>query len=98
MKFDAKIIRFEPPRIKRHLLDLPHPPQDQEVSTDEFRGAIKRACVGKPFHEFPEAFRAYIASAYRTLDIDGKTANSSQCRLFHPSSKYVLLWQANMRM
>ena len=51
---------------------LPSASQDEEVSTEEFRGALKRACVGKPFHEFPEAFRAYVASAYRTIDIDGK--------------------------
>ena len=53
-------------------------PQDREVSTEEFRCALKRACVGKAFRDLPEAFRAYVASAYRTIDIDGKTQRPHQ--------------------
>ena len=55
-----------------------HSPQDREVSTEEFRCALKRACVGKAFRDLPEAFRAYVNSAYRTIDIDGKTQGQHQ--------------------
>ena len=53
-------------------------PQDREVSTEEFRCALKRACVGRAFPDLPEAFRAYVNSAYRTIDINGKTHRQHQ--------------------
>merc|ERR1712117_494695 len=48
--------------------------KDREVSTEEFRCALKRACVGRAFPDLPEAFRAYVNSAYRTIDINGDGA------------------------
>ena len=47
------------------------------MSTEEFRDALKRTCVGKPFREFPAAFKAYVASAYRTIDINGKRTKNA---------------------
>merc|ERR1712154_718460 len=45
--------------------------KDGEVSTDEFKKAIKDNCTGKKFAEFPGAFRQFIDGFFKTIDVDG---------------------------
>ena len=45
--------------------------QDGEVSTEEFKKAIKDNCMGKLYAEFPGAFKAFIGELFQTIDIDG---------------------------
>ena len=59
------------------------------MSTEEFRDALKRTCVGKPFREFPAAFKAYVASAYRTVDIDGKRTKNATTYVVNRHSQSV---------
>lgn len=45
--------------------------QDGEVSGEEFKQAVKNACVGKNFDEFPNAFRVFILNQFKTVDVNG---------------------------
>lgn len=45
--------------------------QDGEVSGEEFKQAVKDACVGKNFDEFPNAFRVFIINQFKTIDVNG---------------------------
>lgn len=45
--------------------------QDGEVSGEEFKQAVKDACVGKTFEEFPNAFRMFIVNQFKTVDVNG---------------------------
>lgn len=45
--------------------------QDGEVSGEEFKQAVKNACVGKNFDEFPNAFRVFIVNQFKTVDVNG---------------------------
>ena len=45
--------------------------QDGEVSGEEFKQAVKDACVGKNFDEFPNAFRVFIVNQFKTVDVNG---------------------------
>ena len=47
--------------------------QDGEVSADEFKKAIQTNCVGKPYADFPAAFKAFIDGFFKTIDVDGTT-------------------------
>jgi hypothetical protein len=42
------------------------------VSVDEFKKGIEISCKGKSYSEFPAAFRFFIDSCFRTIDVDGK--------------------------
>jgi len=45
--------------------------KDGEVTTEEFKKAIKDHCVGKAYKDFPAAFKAFIDGFFRTVDVDG---------------------------
>merc|ERR1711963_673246 len=53
------------------IADLADFNKDGEVSTEEFKKAIKDNCVGKAYAEFPLGFRSSIESSYKTVDVDG---------------------------
>ena len=45
--------------------------QDNEVSGDEFAKAIQNNCVGKAYVDFPPAFKSFVTSVFKSIDIDG---------------------------
>jgi len=45
--------------------------KDGEVSDDEFKQAVQKNCNGKPYAEFPEAFKCFIATQFKTIDVNG---------------------------
>jgi len=45
--------------------------KDGEVSVDEFKMAVQKHCSGKPFGEFPGAFKTFIANQFKTIDVNG---------------------------
>ena len=45
--------------------------QDNEVSGDEFAKAIQSNCVGKAYVDFPPAFKSFVTSVFKSIDIDG---------------------------
>jgi len=45
--------------------------KDGEVSVEEFKKGIEMSCKGKPYAEFPKAFKFFIDSSFRTIDVDG---------------------------
>merc|ERR1712218_191881 len=45
--------------------------KDGEVSTEEFIKGIDKACKGKAFAGLPPAFKFFVDSTFRTLDVDG---------------------------
>merc|ERR1711974_596369 len=53
------------------IADLADFNKDGEVSTDEFKKAIKDNCMGKPYSEMPAAFRQCIQGFFKTIDVDG---------------------------
>ena len=61
------------------------PIQDGQVSVDEFKSAVKNACVGKPFDDFPSALKAFISSHFSTVDVNG------MINLPAPCPTYVLM-------
>ncbi|CAL4074049.1 unnamed protein product [Meganyctiphanes norvegica] len=42
-----------------------------EVDVDEFKNAVITHCVGKPFADFPNAFKAFIENQFKSVDVDG---------------------------
>jgi len=42
-----------------------------EVDTGEFINGVETACKGKIYDQFPQAFKFFIESSFRTLDADG---------------------------
>jgi len=45
--------------------------KDGEVSVDEFNKGIEMSCKGKNYADFPKAFKFFIDSSFRTIDVDG---------------------------
>jgi len=45
--------------------------KDGEVSDDEFKQAVQKNCSGKPYDQFPNAFKAFIANQFKTIDVNG---------------------------
>merc|ERR1711894_295424 len=45
--------------------------KDNEVSGDEFAKAIQSNCVGKAYVDFPPAFKSFVTSVFKSIDIDG---------------------------
>lgn len=45
--------------------------KDGEVSVEEFKRGIEVSCKGKKYADFPKAFKFFIDSSFRTIDIDG---------------------------
>ncbi|KAF0314153.1 Sarcoplasmic calcium-binding protein 1 [Amphibalanus amphitrite] len=55
------------------IADLADFNKDGQVSVEEFKSAVKNACVGKPFDAFPGALKAFISSHFGTVD-DGQVS------------------------
>jgi Ca2+-binding EF-hand superfamily protein len=45
--------------------------KDGEVTSEEFIKGIEMSCKGKSFADLPSAFRFFIDSQFRTIDVDG---------------------------
>ncbi|CAL4145936.1 unnamed protein product [Meganyctiphanes norvegica] len=45
--------------------------KDGEVSVDEFKSAVQKHCNGKNYEAFPPAFKLFIASQFKTVDVNG---------------------------
>jgi hypothetical protein len=45
--------------------------QDGLVTVDEFKGAVKKECIGKKYNEFPQAMKVFIDSTFKSIDING---------------------------
>jgi len=45
--------------------------KDGEVSVEEFKKGIEMSCKGKNYADFPKAFKFFIDSSFRTIDVDG---------------------------
>lgn len=52
--------------------------QDGEVSVDEFKKGIESSCKGKEYNDFPQAFKFFIDSSFRTIDINGKIQSKEE--------------------
>merc|ERR1711890_119726 len=48
--------------------------KDGEVSSEEFKKGIELSCKGKAFNDLPAAFKFFIDSQFRTIDVDGDGA------------------------
>jgi len=53
------------------IADLADFNKDNEVSGDEFAKAIQNNCVGKQYVDFPPAFKSFVTSVFKSIDIDG---------------------------
>merc|ERR1711976_1123505 len=45
--------------------------KDGEVSAEEFKKAVQTNCQGKMFADMPAAFKAFVETYFRTIDVDG---------------------------
>jgi len=45
--------------------------KDGEVSDDEFKQAVQKNCCGKPFGDFPNSFKSFITTQFKTIDVNG---------------------------
>jgi len=45
--------------------------KDGEVSVEEFLKGIEKSCKGNTYNSFPQAFKFFIDSSFRTIDVDG---------------------------
>jgi Ca2+-binding EF-hand superfamily protein len=45
--------------------------KDGQVSVDEFREAVRKVCMGKPFGQFPESLRHSITQKFKAIDCNG---------------------------
>ena len=39
---------------------------------EEFTKGIEKSCKGNPYSSFPQAFKFFIDSSFRTIDVDGE--------------------------
>ena len=46
--------------------------QDDQVTVDEFKQAIQSNCQGKTYTDFPTAFKTFISTMFKTIDVNGK--------------------------
>ena len=44
------------------------------MSVEEFKKGISASCKDKAYKDFPAAFKFFIDSSFRTIDIDGEQA------------------------
>lgn len=50
-----------------------HSPQtDGIVTIEEFKEAVQRSCVGRPYHDFPQAMKMFIDSHFKLIDLNGE--------------------------
>ncbi|KAK8743428.1 hypothetical protein OTU49_001474 [Cherax quadricarinatus] len=45
--------------------------KDGEVTVEEFKQAVQKNCSGKPFNDFPGAFKNFIANQFKSIDVNG---------------------------
>lgn len=45
--------------------------KDGQVTVEEFKQAIQKNCQGKGYADFPAAFKSFIATAFKTIDVNG---------------------------
>lgn len=45
--------------------------KDGQVTVEEFKQAIQKNCSGKPYGDFPAAFKSFIANNFKTIDVNG---------------------------
>jgi len=45
--------------------------KDGEVTVDEFKKAVQTHCQGKPYADFPNAFKTFIGNQFKTIDVNG---------------------------
>ena len=57
------------------------------MSVDEFKKGIEMSCKGKSYNEVPAAFRFFIDSCFRTIDVDGKACRRTLYETL-PEKKY----------
>jgi len=53
------------------IADLADFNKDGEVSVEEFKKGIEKSCKGNTYSNFPQAFKFFIDSSFRTIDVDG---------------------------
>merc|ERR1711994_783667 len=51
------------------IADLADFNKDGEVSVEEFKKGIEMSCKGKNYADFPKAFKFFIDSSFRTIDV-----------------------------
>uniref|UniRef100_A0A1L8DCR8 Putative sarcoplasmic calcium-binding protein alpha-b and-a chains n=1 Tax=Nyssomyia neivai TaxID=330878 RepID=A0A1L8DCR8_9DIPT len=52
------------------ISDLADDDKDGKISTEEFKGAVKKTCVGKPYDGFPQAMKAFIEANFKMIDLN----------------------------
>jgi len=45
--------------------------KDGQVTVDEFKQAIQKHCNSKSWEQLPRAFKTFIASTFKTIDVNG---------------------------
>ncbi|XP_076065387.1 sarcoplasmic calcium-binding protein 1 isoform X3 [Oratosquilla oratoria] len=45
--------------------------KDGQVTVEEFKQAVKGACTGKKYDDFPTAFKTFIGNQFKTIDVNG---------------------------
>lgn len=64
--------------------------QDGQVTVEEFKQAIQKHCVGKNWAELPGAFKTFISSTFKTIDVNGRSFVVHHCSN-HQFSSITLL-------
>ncbi|XP_017762274.1 PREDICTED: sarcoplasmic calcium-binding protein 1 isoform X1 [Eufriesea mexicana] len=49
--------------------------KDGIVTTEEFKEAVQRSCVGREFRDFPQAMKMFIDSHFKIVDLNGREIN-----------------------
>ncbi|XP_012282626.1 sarcoplasmic calcium-binding protein 1 [Orussus abietinus] len=44
--------------------------KDTVVTTDEFKEAVQKSCVGRPFGEFPQSLKLFIDNHFKLMDMN----------------------------
>lgn len=69
----AKLAEYQ--HIMRELWseisDLADFDKDGKISTEEFKQAVQKTCIGKKYADFPQAMKAFIKSQFQLIDVDG---------------------------
>ncbi|GAB0093402.1 sarcoplasmic calcium-binding protein 1 [Sergentomyia squamirostris] len=52
------------------ISDLADDDKDGKISTEEFKGAVKKTCVGKAIDGFPQAMKAFIDANFKMMDLN----------------------------
>ncbi|XP_055376365.1 sarcoplasmic calcium-binding protein, alpha chain isoform X2 [Condylostylus longicornis] len=52
--------------------------KDGKITTEEFKDAVKRTCMGKKYDEFPQAMKAFIEATFKMIDLNGDGVLSNE--------------------